>query len=138
LNIPPAVSVSGVPVVPESVIVEAFAVRVPVEPMVSVVPESARLVPSEVFSVPFTVMVPRTGEATFIVIVTPLLIVILSPVAGIPPAPEQPHKSALFTLPFETCADQLIERADFTYDFDIANMRAKVLSETHISEMVRT
>jgi hypothetical protein len=49
-----------------------------------------------------------------------------------------PHKSALFTLPFETCADQLIERADFTYDFDIANMRAKVLSETHISEMVRT
>jgi hypothetical protein len=94
------VRLSGVPVVPESVIVEAFAASVPVEPIARVVPESERLVPSEVFNVPFTVIVPSDAEFAFIVIVTPALIVILSFAPGTPPAPEHPDQFApVFQLP---------------------------------------
>lgn len=111
LNVPPAVSDSGVPVVPDSEIVEAFAVRVPVEPIARVVPESERLVPSEVFNVPFTVIVPSDAEFAFIVIVTPALIVILSFAPGIPPAPEQPDQlDPVFQFP-ETVAEHVAASA---------------------------
>src|SRR3989344_525316 len=88
--------VNAVPVVLESVIVDAFAVRVPAAPIVSVVPLNARLVPSLVFKVPFTVIAPNTAESASIVTVCPAAIVAVSLVVGTCP---QSHVPAVFQLP---------------------------------------
>ena len=96
VNAPPAVIVIRVPVVPDKVIVEALAVSVPAEPIVNVVPLKARLVLSEVFKVPLTVIVPSTAESTFIVTVWPAVTVTVSAVVGTWPQSQVP---AVFQLP---------------------------------------
>jgi hypothetical protein len=82
--------------VPDKVIVEALAVRVPPEAIVKVVPDKARLVPSEVFKVPLTVIAPSTAEFTFMVTVCPAATVTVSEVVGTWPQSQVP---AVFQLP---------------------------------------
>ena len=81
---------------PDNVRVDALAVTVPPEAMVKVVPLRARLVPSDVFNVPLTVMAPRTAESTFMVTVWPAATVAVSEVVGTCPQSQVP---AVFQLP---------------------------------------